>query len=87
MTDEMARALDRWQRGEIDGFEARRITGATSIGFLYKLAQRHDLPILFTAGDVVRRHRSRELDAAAARAILGMSAADWAAFEAAIGVD
>ncbi len=44
-----------WQRGEIDGFEARRRTGARSYGDLYLILRDHNAVLIFKPGDVARR--------------------------------
>lgn len=44
-----------WQLGEIDGFEARRLTGARSYGDLYRILRDNGAVLTFKPSDIARR--------------------------------
>ena len=44
-----------WQRGEIDGHEARRRIGAKSYGDLYRVLRDHGAEPVFRPRDIARR--------------------------------
>lgn len=44
-----------WQRGEIDGYEARRRIGARSYGDLYRVLHDHGIEPTFRPGNIARQ--------------------------------
>lgn len=47
--------VEAWQRGEIDGHEARRRIGARSYGDLYHVLRDHGVEPVFRPPDIARR--------------------------------
>lgn len=50
-----------WQRGEIDGFEARRRLGARSYGDLYRVLRDHGSEPVFRPRDIALRSAVGEI--------------------------
>lgn len=50
-----------WQRGEIDGHEARRRIGARSYGDLYRVLRDHGVEPLFRPRDIAQRAAAGEI--------------------------
>jgi hypothetical protein len=78
--------VERWQRREISGREARELTGAKSYGDLYKLAKRYDVDVRVLPRDLVGRIAYGTMADAEAAEFLGSSLEDWLALKVALTV-
>lgn len=61
-----------WQRGEIDGHEARRRIGARSYGDLYRVLRDHGVEPTFRPGDIARQAEAGEITGEDVVRILGL---------------
>ena len=61
-----------WQRGEIDGHEARRRIGAGSYGDLYRVLRDHRVEPLFRPRDIARRAAAGDITRQDVIRILGL---------------
>jgi len=61
-----------WQGGEIDGFQARRRTGAKSYGDLYRILRDNGAVLTFKPGDIARRAAEGEISREDVRSKFGL---------------
>lgn len=61
-----------WQRGEIDGHEARRRIGARSYGDLYRVLRDHGSEPLFRPRDIASQAADSEITRADVVRIMGL---------------
>lgn len=82
--DDRADVVERWQREEISGHEAREQIGAKSYGGLYKLAKRYEIKVRVLPRDLLGRCEAETITDADAAEFLGSSIEDWLALKVAL---